>query len=278
VISADNGSASAEESTLVDSSPQFTLSQVDDPDPVQAGGLLTYTINYGNDSAANEIATNTVLRATYDPNVTFVVATPAPDAGTENQWTLGELLPGAGGSVVVQVEVGRGLHVADVSLAIPDELSDGAGGVGLDQIAPPQVHVPVAGTLLTNTVVIESDQGLAESEEVTTVEGSVGMDLAPPKPGVAGQPNQFDVIGATPGQQVYFVYGLRGGATAVPNCPGVAVEINKAKVFGKITADASGATTRTVKVPARMQGRELFFQAFDTATCRVTNLVNYQFQ
>src|SRR5262249_55034925 len=62
-------SASASANTTVQITPVLALSLTDSPDPVAAGGLLTYALRYGN--TGNSPATNTVVSAVYDPNVTF---------------------------------------------------------------------------------------------------------------------------------------------------------------------------------------------------------------
>jgi len=74
-----------------------------------------------------------VLRLTLDPNVSLLWTEPLPDSGTENQWTLGELVPGGEGTVSVRVQVN-------------------------------------GGTVLTTRAAIESDQGSAFAEVITSVQ------------------------------------------------------------------------------------------------------------
>jgi uncharacterized repeat protein (TIGR01451 family) len=89
----------------VDSDPQYSLAKVDDVDPVAAGGTLTYTITYANNAAAMADGEGVTITERYDPNVTFVSATPPPAAGTNNQWVIGALPIGASGSISVTVAV-----------------------------------------------------------------------------------------------------------------------------------------------------------------------------
>jgi uncharacterized repeat protein (TIGR01451 family) len=96
-------SAAATQNTTVQITPVLTLSVNDSADPVQAGSLLSYAIRYGN--TGNTAATNLVVSATYDPNVTFLASSPPPDAGTTNVWTLGSLNNGVTGQVSVTVRV-----------------------------------------------------------------------------------------------------------------------------------------------------------------------------
>ena len=83
-------------------------------------------------------------------NVSLISANdPAPDEGTVDQWTLGDLLPGEGGTVSVRVRV-------------------------------------EGGSLLTTRAVIESDRAAASAEVTTTVESSYGDRFATREILVAG--------------------------------------------------------------------------------------------
>jgi hypothetical protein len=141
-LSSDQGaSASADETTTVQSSLVLGLGKSDSPDPVQPGEVLTYELTYGNDSSAGAVATNVVLRETYDANVVYLTANPPPDNG-DNEWLLEDLSPGDSGTITVQV----------------------------------QVETPLAdGTLLTNIAVIEADQGSASAEESTVVDSMANL-------------------------------------------------------------------------------------------------------
>ncbi|MBC7249991.1 MAG: DUF11 domain-containing protein [Anaerolineae bacterium] len=87
--------------TYVRSRPQLHIAKRAGRAVVEAGGTLTYTINYSNTGNAN--ATNLVITDTYDAHVNFVSASPIPDEGN-NVWELG-LLPGEGGSGTIVVTV-----------------------------------------------------------------------------------------------------------------------------------------------------------------------------
>ena len=142
--SAEGASAAAEETTTVQSSPVLSLVKGDTPDPVQPGTVLAYELTYGNDSSANAVATNVVLRETYDGRVTFLGAQPEPDSGTVNEWTLPDLYPGDTGNISVSVQVASPL---------PD------------------------GTQLSNFAVIEADQGSASAEATTVVQSAAELYL-----------------------------------------------------------------------------------------------------
>ncbi|MCI4463267.1 MAG: DUF11 domain-containing protein, partial [Caldisericum sp.] len=79
----------ASKNFVVGSSPSIHITKTSDKNSVQAGDTLTYTIDYYNDG--NMDATGVVITETYDPNVDFVSATPQPDTGKNNVWTIGTL-------------------------------------------------------------------------------------------------------------------------------------------------------------------------------------------
>jgi uncharacterized repeat protein (TIGR01451 family) len=57
------------------------INKTSNPDPVPAGGMLNYTIAVNN--TGNATATNVTVKETYDGNVTFVTAVPAPSPGND---------------------------------------------------------------------------------------------------------------------------------------------------------------------------------------------------
>src|SRR5439155_648967 len=60
-------------STAVTSAPILAVSKTDSPDPVAAGGNLTYTLSYPN--TATPFPSTALLRSTVPANTTFVSAT-----------------------------------------------------------------------------------------------------------------------------------------------------------------------------------------------------------
>lgn len=72
------------------------------PDQVCPGGIINYTINYEN---SGEAASSVAIRETYDSNTTFISACPPTDVGTNNLWTIGDLLQRGSGKIEVCVQV-----------------------------------------------------------------------------------------------------------------------------------------------------------------------------
>src|SRR2546425_480138 len=89
--------AGAAVSTTVSSAPLLSVSKTDSPDPVAAGGTLTYTLSYSNTGNAN--ATGVVLADTVPANTTFVSATAGGTlASGVVTWSVGNLAADASGS------------------------------------------------------------------------------------------------------------------------------------------------------------------------------------
>ena len=85
--------------------PSYSLSinSVAEPNPVEAGQSLLYTISYAN-TGQDEVHAVTIEEI-YDQNVTYMSAIPMPDADRENLWTIGDLKAGASGTIKLVVRV-----------------------------------------------------------------------------------------------------------------------------------------------------------------------------
>lgn len=94
-------------------------------------------------------------------------------------------------------------------------------------------------------------------------------------PGIAGQRNTLRASGATPGNNVYFLYATAAGETAVPGCPGVVVQLNRPTIIGRDLADASGIAEFAANVPGTARGLNVVLQAVEAEACNVSNV---QFQ
>ncbi len=94
------------ENTTVLNPPLFNLSNIsvtktDDPDPVSISTNLAYQINVT--SNGNGTAFNVTANDTYPNEVIYLTSQPAPVAGTNNTWILGNLTPGTSFSINITV-------------------------------------------------------------------------------------------------------------------------------------------------------------------------------
>ncbi|MBL1217892.1 MAG: right-handed parallel beta-helix repeat-containing protein [Planctomycetes bacterium] len=102
--------------------------------------------------------------------------------------------------------------------------------------------------------------------------------LLDPVPGVAGQVNRFEAQGGSPGELVYFAYGVRSGSTGVPGCPGLTVDLADASLIDSAPADGAGTAIMQTKVPGKAQGRLVLLQAVDRSECQKTSVVEFVFE
>jgi hypothetical protein len=112
------------------------------------------------------------------------------------------------------------------------------------------------------------------------VVGPSGITLNDPSPGLAGQVNTFSVTDATPGNNVFFVYGFQPGSTPVPGCSGTTLDIANLtmnNMFGFDAADQDGNASVSAYVPAPASGILVRFQAVELSNCIVSNRVDYTF-
>ena len=132
--------ADAEDTTII-SSPVLAMEKTASPDPVEAGGTLTYTITVTN--SGNTDATNVVVTEIYDANFNFSSATPSPDAGTNNQWTFASIAAGDTETIII---TGTVLNEGERSLHnVVSYISNNAGSASATEdttvhaAAPPPV-------------------------------------------------------------------------------------------------------------------------------------------
>lgn len=135
-------SASSQSSLDLQPNHGLTVSQEDHPDPVSSGGVLNYTITF---ESLGQDSHGVVVQETYDDRVVFLSATPQPDEGTYDRWTLGDLLQGVPGSIALSVRVKPSLKT---------------------------------GTTIRSTVEVHSDDGLNASMScVTKVRGPAYLSI-----------------------------------------------------------------------------------------------------
>ncbi|MDM7913561.1 MAG: hypothetical protein QUS09_10735, partial [Methanotrichaceae archaeon] len=142
--------ASSKSSLYLQPKQGLIISQEGVPDPVTPGSVLNYTIRFESQSTD---AHGVVVTETYDDGVVFISATPPPDGGTNNRWTVGDLLQGESGSVVLAVRVKPSINPGTNSRTNP-------------------------GTTLKSVVEIHSADGLNASDVcITAVKGRASLSI-----------------------------------------------------------------------------------------------------
>jgi len=214
-------------STSVVSSPVLSAQATDAPDPVQAGGNLTYTVNFSN--SGNAVATGTVLSATLPANTTFVSAANGGvyGSGTVN-WSLGNLGTGVNGSVQFVVRVAASLSNGTLITL---------GTYTLDSVQTP----PAAGPAVTTTVSSIPILSLAIADTPDPVMSGADLTYTLSYGNTGNAPATGVAVRATVPAGTTFV-----SATAGATLSGNQVTWNP----GTLNTGASGSTQLTVNVPA----------------------------
>lgn len=104
-----------------------------------------------------------------------------------------------------------------------------------------------------------------------------GLGMAGPDPGRVEVANEFRILGGTPGETMYLVYGFAEGSTNVPGCPGVSADIAQAALGSTTTVGANGHAIFNEVVPAAASGRTIYFEAVEVGSCRTSNTIVHRF-
>jgi conserved repeat domain len=128
------------------------------PSKATPGRKITYTITYGND--LTEPLTNLVITERYDPRTTIISASPLPDPGTNNVWTIGTVQPGYYGQIKIVMRVAK-----QKCKAVIDGRVSGTGYVSVRQ----RLSTERSSHVITNKVEISCDQFNQSATERTAV-------------------------------------------------------------------------------------------------------------
>ncbi len=90
--------------------PMVNLTKVADVESVQPGGTVNYTISYLN--SAGIPLTGVVITESYPTGSTLISASPMPDGGTDNKWTIGTLDPGISGTIHVCIKMSSSINIS----------------------------------------------------------------------------------------------------------------------------------------------------------------------
>jgi serine-aspartate repeat-containing protein C/D/E len=144
-ITSSQGPGEDAEITTVFSAPVLEIIKLDEPDPVQAGSVLNYSIKVTNSGNAN--ATNATITEVYDTNVTFISSDPSPDHddGNNNTWAF------------PLIAVGEYVSL-NITVSIPSSLAN--------------------GIILGNYVNVTSEQGVTDQTwQNTTVNTEADLSI-----------------------------------------------------------------------------------------------------
>ncbi|MEW5961152.1 MAG: hypothetical protein AB1801_25785, partial [Chloroflexota bacterium] len=212
----DNATVARQMVTWLNGCGSLALTKLAAPSPVQAGGLLTYTLTAVNNSA--QVLTNVVITDTVPVSTSFVSASPpfiGPDANGVVTWSLGALDPNASASRTLVVQV--------------------------NSLAP-------AGSIITNTAWITSNQGLTDTATAFT---PVSIQIVDPLVTKAVNTSQAQV-----GDVITFTLTVQQAAQSSSNATNVQivdalpdeVDLLSAEVNAGFTTIAGRVVTWTIPI------------------------------
>jgi uncharacterized repeat protein (TIGR01451 family) len=163
----DGTTVSASDTAQVDVIRPVTIEKSCKSSTVSLGGTVTYTIEYSNSGGTK--LTNVVITENYPAGLTFSSAVPAPDPGTNNTWTIGDLAPDQSGKITIKMKVPA--STSDLSY----EESGSVSGEGIVMISK-ELSTKVKPYNLKNVVTISGfDNAMkvsATASAITTVSAS----------------------------------------------------------------------------------------------------------
>jgi uncharacterized repeat protein (TIGR01451 family) len=231
---------------LVQSSHTLSLLKLDTPDPVQAGGLLTYTVQY--QVMGNEPANGVVLTDTLPANVVVQsISGGGVQSGNQIAWNLGNLAPPATGSVIVVVRVNSPLPngtvlvnratIADAQGATASATASttvqSAPAFRVSKLAPATVR---AGDILTYTIVFTNTGNAYATSVVITDRIPAHTEWHSGGHSHTATEVRWNVASLAPGITGYAVFSVR----VLPDTPVGTVILNSD--YGVRSAELPAAT------------------------------------
>lgn len=148
--------------------PALGISKKADPDHVKPGGYINYTISYENTGTGSECAHEVVVKETYNKSLHFVSASPPPDVGSSNIWTIGSLEKGEAGTIKIMLRADsslqRGSLISNTAEIICKEnvsawaaINTTVSGVSLNIAKSASSNLVIPGETFTYTIDYRND-------------------------------------------------------------------------------------------------------------------------
>jgi len=138
----------------------------DGPTSATPGGLITYTITYGNNGLE---PVDLIVKEEYDPRTVFIMSYPSPDPGTFDTWTFSNLPPGAHGQIKIKMRSRK-----PAAKGLIDGRVSGKGFVSREGMLSTEFE----SYLITNNVHILAGEFNFSSSATTRIRPIIGSTLA----------------------------------------------------------------------------------------------------
>ncbi len=137
----------------------------DGPSSASSGGLITYTITYGNN---NLEPTDVIVKENYDSRTIFIDASPMPDSGSSDTWTFSDLPPGAHGKIVIKMRTIKPSATADIMGSVSGQGLTSTRGLLSNEFD---------GYMISNTVTIQAGDFNFSASASTWIKPIIGSTL-----------------------------------------------------------------------------------------------------
>ncbi len=235
-------------SILIDTGRRLDLSLDEEFDPIEPGAELTYTLTFGNRSAA--LAPNSAIEMSLPAGTTFVAASgDFAQIGDVVRWPLGTLSPGQGGTRRLTVTV-------DAALADGDILR--ANAQIADTSSPPAIARASAATRIEART--GTDLGLEINPDPVEANEIMEVLLSATNRGLVA--TDVDLALVVPQEVVEFGSGLSEGAV----CTSAFCNAAESMAWSIVGLSAGRGTTRGTPMTARnlFDGNVITFDARTT--------------
>jgi len=138
----------------------------DGPSSATPGGLMTYTITFGNNDLE---PVDLIIKEEYDPRTVFIMSDPSPDPGTFDTWTFANLPPGAHGQIKIKMRSRK-----PAAKGVIDGRVSGKGLMSREGMLSTEFE----SYLITNNVHILAGEFNFSSSATTRIRPIIGSTLA----------------------------------------------------------------------------------------------------
>lgn len=115
----------------------------------------------------------------------------------------------------------------------------------------------------------------APSSDTGETSAPLGLTLFAPTPGQPDRLNEVWVRGASAGASIQVLSSATLGTASVPECPNLQLGLGAPAGIGLVTADEEGEAVASYDVPSLATGKTEHFQAYDIASCAITDVVSH---
>ncbi|WP_295541929.1 hypothetical protein [uncultured Thiohalocapsa sp.] len=234
-LSCAEGGVTAEQSTRVDGLPtvDLALRMTASENTVKPGDEITYNVRWRNGPRASVDVTECTLTETYPEGWTLVSADPAPDEGTDDTWTLGDIAPNTTGSATITVQVPEDAEPGSTRINNIDLRCNEQTRAAAVETRVVDVNPPDPGTLVR-----------------------MGMSMSPLR---TGESNTITATSGYANERTAFFLGVGDAAPGIRSCEQAQAFVDRRTPNGGVVSSGNDGRAITQRViPSRFSGSSIW--------------------